>query len=147
MESGAGPIGLVTLLAARASGCAPIVLTDIVQSRLDFAKKLVPAVRTVCVPRNATPESVGAMVREAAGMHLKVAIECSGFESSIRTAIHVSRHSSRLLAYADCQSVVFGGKVFITGVGPHEQGVSLGQSRVGRADGEVAIRLLQHQRD
>lgn len=119
---GAGPIGLVTLLAARASGCAPIVLTDIVQSRLDFAKKLVPAVRTVCVPRNATPESVGGMVREAAGMHLK---ECSGFESSIRTAIH---------------SVVFGGKVFITGVGPHEQGWPFGYCSINEIDVQLQYR-------
>lgn len=37
---GAGPIGLVTMLAARAFGAPKIVIVDIDESRLSFAKKL-----------------------------------------------------------------------------------------------------------
>ncbi|KAG9518609.1 MFS general substrate transporter, partial [Aureobasidium melanogenum] len=38
---GAGPIGLIALLAARASGACPLVITDLESSRLTFAKGLI----------------------------------------------------------------------------------------------------------
>lgn len=91
LRSGAGPIGLVTLAAARAAGCEPIVITDLFQSRLDFAKKLIPGVRTVQVDMKDTPEEIALKVKKAAGMDVKVAMECTGVESSIRAAIFVSR--------------------------------------------------------
>lgn len=40
---GAGPIGLIALAAARASGAHPIVITDIELRRLAFAKEIVPS--------------------------------------------------------------------------------------------------------
>jgi L-iditol 2-dehydrogenase len=89
-SSGAGPIGLVTLLAARAAGCEPIVITDLFPSRLEFAKKLVPGVRTVVVDMKDTPEEIAGKVKAAAGMEVRVAMECTGVESSIRAAIFVS---------------------------------------------------------
>src|ERR1700761_8897103 len=46
---GAGPIGIVTLLAANAAGAAPIVITDLDENRLNMAKSLIPRVRTVKV--------------------------------------------------------------------------------------------------
>ncbi|KAF8634563.1 hypothetical protein AX17_004153 [Amanita inopinata Kibby_2008] len=103
---GAGPIGLATLLAARAAGAEPIVITDLFQSRLDFAKKLVPGVRTVSILRGSTPRENANRIKEAADGPLKLALECTGVESSIQNAIY---------------SVQFGGKVFIIGVGKNEQ--------------------------
>ncbi|KAJ3840004.1 L-arabinitol 4-dehydrogenase [Lentinula raphanica] len=103
---GAGPIGLVSLLSARAAGAEPIVITDLFQSRLDFAKSLVPGVRTVLIDRNATPKAQAEVIKKAAGGPLKLALECTGVESSIHTAIF---------------SVGFGAKVFIIGVGKNEQ--------------------------
>jgi L-iditol 2-dehydrogenase len=88
--SGAGPIGLVTALAAHAAGCTPIVLTDLVASRLEFAKTLLPNIRTVQIQKGTSPEDVAKMVKEQAGGMVSVALECTGFESSIRTAIFVS---------------------------------------------------------
>ena len=88
--SGAGPIGLVTALAAHAAGCTPIVLTDLVASRLEFAKTLLPNIRTVQIQKGTSPEDVAKMVKEQAGGMVNVALECTGFESSIRTAIFVS---------------------------------------------------------
>jgi L-iditol 2-dehydrogenase len=87
---GAGPIGLVTLLAARAAGCAPIVITDLFESRLEFAKRLVPNVRTVCIQKDWSQEETAAQIKRAAGGELKLALECTGVESSIRAAIFVS---------------------------------------------------------
>ncbi|PPQ98250.1 hypothetical protein CVT26_003421 [Gymnopilus dilepis] len=103
---GAGPIGLVTLLSARAAGAEPIVITDLFQNRLDFAKKLVPGVRTILIPRGSTPKENAEKIKAAAGMPLAVALECTGVESSIHAAIY---------------SMKFGGKVFIIGVGKNEQ--------------------------
>ncbi|BEJ09272.1 hypothetical protein CcaverHIS641_0601870 [Cutaneotrichosporon cavernicola] len=43
---GAGPIGAISLLAAHAAGCYPLVITDLFSSRLEFARSLVPTVKT-----------------------------------------------------------------------------------------------------
>jgi threonine dehydrogenase-like Zn-dependent dehydrogenase len=101
--SGAGPIGLVSLLSARAAGAEPIVITDLFQSRLDFAKKLVPGVRTVLVERGLTPKDAAQKVKDAADGPVKLAIECSGVESSVHTAVHVRNSEvvcAKNLAYA-----------------------------------------------
>jgi len=90
LRSGAGPIGLVTLLSAHAAGCYPIVITDLFESRLDFAKTLVPNVITVTVAREDDEQAIASKVQAAAGMKLRIALECSGVESSIRAAIFVS---------------------------------------------------------
>ncbi|KAF5350241.1 hypothetical protein D9758_007830 [Tetrapyrgos nigripes] len=103
---GAGPIGLVSLLSARAAGAEPIVITDLFQSRLDFAKKLVPGVRTALISRTATPKEQAEVIKQVADTPLTVALECTGVESSIHTAVY---------------SMDFGGKVFIIGVGKSEQ--------------------------
>ncbi|KAF9482543.1 GroES-like protein [Pholiota conissans] len=103
---GAGPIGLISLLSARAAGAEPIVITDLFQNRLDFAKKLVPGVRTVLISRSSTPKEQAVQIKSAAGMPLSVALECTGVENSVHTAVY---------------SMKFGGKVFIIGVGKNEQ--------------------------
>ncbi|KAK7061011.1 hypothetical protein VNI00_000746 [Paramarasmius palmivorus] len=103
---GAGPIGLVSLLSARAAGAEPIVITDLVQSRLDFAKQLVPGVHTVLIDRNKSPQEQAEVIKEVAGGAVKVVLECTGFEGSIHTGIYATQ---------------FGGKVFIIGVGKSEQ--------------------------
>lgn len=90
MPSGAGPIGLVTLLAASAAGACPLVITDLVQSRLDFAKTLNPRVHTVLIERADKPEDIAAKVERAIGQKPALALECTGVESSIRAAIFVS---------------------------------------------------------
>lgn len=103
---GAGPIGLVTLLCCRAAGAEPIVITDIDEGRLKFAKELVPSVKTYKVERGVAPEAAAEeIVKATGGLRLTVALECTGVESSIASAIW---------------SVKFGGKVFVIGVGKSE---------------------------
>ena len=94
--SGAGPIGLVTLLAAHAAGCTPIAITDLVASRLEFAKTLVPTVRTILLERADSPERNSEKIKAELGLQPRVALECTGFESSIRAAIYVSSLGERL---------------------------------------------------
>jgi len=103
---GAGPIGLVTLACVKAAGASPIVITDIDEGRLKFAKEFCPSVRTHKVEFSHTSEQFAESVLNLCeGEEPRVAIECTGVESSIAGAIY---------------SVKFGGKVFIIGVGKNE---------------------------
>ena len=100
---GAGPIGLVTTLCCAAAGAEPIIVTDIDASRLKFAQELVPRARTYQVERGVSPEQAAAdIVKLGDGNQPTVALECTGVETSIASAIW---------------SVRFGGKVFVIGVG------------------------------
>ncbi|KAF3024948.1 hypothetical protein E8E14_013499 [Neopestalotiopsis sp. 37M] len=99
---GAGPIGLVTLLAAHAAGATPIVITDLDESRLQFAKKLIPRVRTVKVDTKLGSKEVAEEVKKTLGTEAKLVFECTGVESSVQTGIYSCR---------------FGGMVFIIGCG------------------------------
>ena len=83
------------MLSARAAGAEPIVITDLFQSRLDFAKKLVPGARTVLIERNKTPQELAETIKAAAGGAVKVVLECTGVESSIHTGIYVSIRSGK----------------------------------------------------
>ena len=103
---GAGPIGLITLLCAKAAGAEPIVITDIDDGRLKFAKELAPNARTYKVTREVTTEKAAEdIIAAAGGIRPSVALECTGVESSVASAIY---------------SVRFGGKVFVIGVGKNE---------------------------
>lgn len=91
---GAGPIGMVALLAAHAAGAAPIAITDLDENRLGFAKKLVPRVRTVRVEKGERPEGSAERIVEALGQRAKVSLECTGVEGSVQSAIYVRPSSS-----------------------------------------------------
>ena len=100
---GAGPIGIITALCCAAAGAEPIVITDIDEGRLKFAKNLIPRLRPYKVELGTSPESIGSEIVKVAGnIRLSVALECTGAESSVVSAIW---------------SVRFGGKVFVIGVG------------------------------
>ncbi|KAK1139362.1 L-arabinitol 4-dehydrogenase [Aspergillus melleus] len=114
LVTGAGPIGLITLLSARAAGASPIVITDIDEGRLAFAKSLVPDVLTYKVQIGlSAEENAEGIVKafnngQSSGSDIlrpRLALECTGVESSVASAIW---------------SVKFGGKVFVIGVGKNE---------------------------
>ena len=136
---GAGPIGLVTMSLCAAAGAAPLVITDISESRLEFAKKMCPRVITHKVERATPEESAKAIVKSFGGLEPAVTMECTGVESSIATAIWASK---------------FGGKVFIIGVGKNEINIPFMRASVREVDIQLqyrysntwprAIRLLEN---
>lgn len=98
---GAGPIGMVSLLAAHAAGAAPIVITDLDENRLQMAKSLVPRVRTVQIQRGEEPEAIGENIKKALGQEAKLVLECTGVQSSIHSGIYVSSTANRFDPSAD----------------------------------------------
>ena len=58
---GAGPIGLVTALAALAAGCARVVVADLAEKKLEIAASLSPAITAINVTSGSVAEAVLAM--------------------------------------------------------------------------------------
>ncbi|KAI1889545.1 hypothetical protein AGOR_G00163970 [Albula goreensis] len=83
---GAGPIGLVCLLVAKAMGASQVAITDLSAERLAMAKEL-GADLPLQVNRGDAPEELARNV----GSQAHVTIECTGVESSIQTAIYATR--------------------------------------------------------
>ncbi|KAM0119698.1 hypothetical protein ACP6JC_003666 [Aspergillus fumigatus] len=103
---GAGPIGLIALAAARASGAHPIVITDVELRRLAFAKEIVPSCITYQVDLAKDAQDNALAIRALFGDSEYVApeavLECTGVESSVCTAAYTARR---------------GGVVVVIGVG------------------------------
>lgn len=110
---GAGPIGLIALAAARASGAHPIVITDIEPSRLQFAREFVPSCRTYRVDPSLTAAENGRRIRwlfrnnvcntvQELGQDIneyyapRTVLECTGVESSVCTAAYTVRRGGTI---------------------------------------------------
>ncbi|KAK9235053.1 chaperonin 10-like protein [Lipomyces kononenkoae] len=103
---GAGPIGLISLEVARASGATPIVIADVAPQRLEFAKEFVARCKTYLVDIRKTPEENAKEIRKLFGTSEYDAptkiLECTGVESSVITA---------------CFAVQRAGQIIVVGVG------------------------------
>lgn len=122
---GAGPIGLVTLACVKAAGACPIVITDIDEGRLKFAKEFCPDVITHKVERLSAEDSAKKIVESFRGVEPAVVMECTGVESSINAGIWACR---------------FGGKVFIIGVGKNEINIAFMRASVREVDIQLQYR-------
>jgi D-xylulose reductase len=72
---GAGPIGMVTILAALAAGCSRVVVSDVHEPKLELAAQLGPV-----IPVNVRSRSLKEVVeRETDGWGADVIFECSGY--------------------------------------------------------------------
>ncbi|OIW31453.1 putative alcohol dehydrogenase [Coniochaeta ligniaria NRRL 30616] len=106
--AGAGPIGLIALAAARASGAHPIIITDLEPKRLAFAKDFVQSCVTYQVDRNLDAEANARAIRSVFGADddeyqaPRTVLECTGVESSVCIAAFAVRR---------------GGVVVVIGVG------------------------------
>jgi len=82
---GAGPIGQVTLLAAIAFGANKIIVSDIIDERLQFAKKL--GAQSVVNPEQ--NKLVKIINEYSEGEGIDIVIETSGAEKSIQSALSI----------------------------------------------------------
>jgi len=98
--TGAGPIGLVSYLAAKACGATKIAIIDIQKDRLDFAKNKLGA-KYVFESGKDVLAKLRELTAEEGGFD--VSIECSGAQSAIATAMEATKS---------------GGKVVLVGLGP-----------------------------
>uniref|UniRef100_A0AAV2LTK1 Sorbitol dehydrogenase n=1 Tax=Knipowitschia caucasica TaxID=637954 RepID=A0AAV2LTK1_KNICA len=87
---GAGPIGLVSLLVAKAMGASKVAITDLSLERLSMAKEL-GADFTVTVAKEDSPQSLAQTVGDLLGAPPTMTIECTGVESSVQTAIYATQ--------------------------------------------------------
>ncbi|XP_021922007.1 sorbitol dehydrogenase-like isoform X2 [Zootermopsis nevadensis] len=84
--TGAGPIGMVTLITAKAMGAAKVLITDIVDHRLGVAKELgadYTYLSTVGEDEQEAVRTVHSLLAEPPD----ISIDCSGAEANIRLAI------------------------------------------------------------
>lgn len=82
---GAGPIGLVTALAALAGGCAQVIITDVQAPKLALAAKLGPV-----TPVNVREQDLKAVVNQLTdGWGADVVFDAVGLPSSANQAIDV----------------------------------------------------------
>lgn len=98
---GAGPIGLIALACAKASGAATIVVTDLDQGRLDLAAKFVPGVITVRIELGKSAQEMAETIKQtihtAGGARPRVVYECTGVQSSVITAAYLPRPTGEVM--------------------------------------------------
>lgn len=89
LVTGAGPIGLLTVLAARAAGATRIFVSDVNETRLDLARRVLPDVHTL----NPSQSRVGDAVRAATegNVGADIAIECVGHEGALGDCVDAVR--------------------------------------------------------
>lgn len=117
---GAGPIGLVTLICAKEMGASKVVITDLIDSRLEVAKDL-GADFTLKLGRDDTDEQIVKNIHKLIGDAPNKTIDCCGFEPTNRLGLLATES---------------GGCMVIVGCGPPEVKIPL----IGQLSREVDIR-------
>ncbi len=89
LVTGAGPIGLLTLLAARAAGAAQLFVSDPNDTRLEIAKNILPDLVTI----NPKEQNVGDIVRAVTegNVGVDVALECVGNTLALQACVDAVR--------------------------------------------------------
>ncbi|WP_424934280.1 2,3-butanediol dehydrogenase [Amaricoccus macauensis] len=89
LVTGAGPIGVVTLMAARAAGATRLFLSDPNDTRLELAKSVLPEVVTINPTRESVADAVHAATEASVGCD--TAIECVGNEHALKDCLSAVR--------------------------------------------------------
>jgi len=113
---GAGPMGIVNMLVAKAKGAEKVFLIDINQDRLDEAIKL-GATGGILTSIKSTPEEVSEQILEAfgrpAGQKIhnqtniygpEITIDCAGAETSTQAAIYSMKNGGQLVTVGRTRS-------------------------------------------
>jgi L-iditol 2-dehydrogenase len=95
---GAGPIGLLHLLVAKRIGAEKVIMIDLVEERLDFAKKL-GADEVVNAGKDDAVEKVRQLTN---GYGVDVAIEAIGLPQTWEQALKLVRKGGTVLEFGGC---------------------------------------------
>jgi len=95
---GAGPIGLLHLLTAKRKGAGKIISIDLVEERLDFAKKL-GADETVNAGKGDVVEKVR---RLTGGYGVDIVVEAIGLPATWEQALKLVRKGGTVLQFGGC---------------------------------------------
>ena len=137
--TGAGPIGLSAVAVGKALGADPVILTDIVDSRLEVGKRVGADVLI-----NAAREPVVDTVRKLTnGRGVNLVFECSGAPNAVNDAIYMLKRGGRLClgAFSQTPSLVDIGHVVTNNI--YLFGIrGEGQSAVRRAASLIAQKKL-----
>lgn len=91
LVQGSGTIGLLAAATARAFGAKEVIVSDINQAKLDFAKGFVNC-KTFIPNLKSTPQVEADRMKRELGFEVgaDVVLECTGVESSVQTGIYAS---------------------------------------------------------
>jgi L-iditol 2-dehydrogenase len=84
---GSGPIGLTTLMAARAQGATTIVVTDVVAQRLNVARQL----GATHVVQAGETDAYEAIMDLTGGRGVDAAFDCAGSLTTLQQALRIAR--------------------------------------------------------
>ncbi|CAI5510810.1 unnamed protein product [Closterium sp. Naga37s-1] len=122
---GAGPIGLLVAMTARALGAAAVAVADVSRDRVAFAEEVLLGggegegggerekgcgIRVLQMEAGATAEANAARLLEACSGTIHVTMDCVGITATMRTALHATSA---------------GGRVVLIGMGETEPEMSL----------------------
>lgn len=128
MVTGAGPVGLLAAMAAKALGAQDVCILDINENRLKFAERMGIS-KTILVNTKLETEDLAQKVVDLLGGNSPdITLECSGAESSINLAIYVTKD---------------GGNVVMVGLNHHKVNVSL-SSAACREVNLLGIKRYRH---
>jgi len=91
---GSGTIGLCTMMAVRAAGAARILVTDLLENRLDLARRL-GATDTFVAEAGGAAGATEWIKEATGGRGVDVAFECAGQIETMRQALDVARIGGR----------------------------------------------------
>ncbi|XP_069758686.1 sorbitol dehydrogenase-like isoform X2 [Narcine bancroftii] len=114
---GAGPIGLLNLLVAKAMGVAQVAICDLSISRLEKAKEL--GVNFIIKVEKQTPQDLAQKVWAVLGEMPCTSIECTGTEFCVQAAVYATQS---------------GGTVLLVGHGPDLVSVPLLNAAIREVD-------------
>ncbi|XP_038222127.1 sorbitol dehydrogenase-like [Zerene cesonia] len=122
---GAGPIGVLCAMTAKAMGAAKILMTDVVESRLETARQL--GVDYTLMVKDLSDQEVVDKILEIMGTNPNLSIDACGFASAQRVALMVTRT---------------GGTVLVVGIGEEMVQVPLSGALLREVNIIGAYRLL-----
>ncbi|KAL4717065.1 hypothetical protein ACJJTC_016952 [Scirpophaga incertulas] len=125
LVAGAGPVGLLAALAARAQGASSVLLADIKQSRLDFAQKM--GLETLLMREGEEEASLVQRVHAALGTHPDVSIDASGANAAVRLCMLATKS---------------GGVAVMVGMGRPEQSLPLAAAVAREVDVRGVFRYV-----